>query len=81
MTMQSVAPRRRPVASNTLYTFMDIGNFLGPTLAGTILGLTNYETMLRSVLVPLGLAVAIFIIGWKPYTRNRAKAQAEMEQR
>ena len=79
MTMQSVAPRRRPVASNTLYTFMDIGNFLGPTLAGTILGLTNYETMLRAVLVPLGLAVVIFIIGWKPYTRNRAKALAEME--
>ncbi len=80
MTMQSVAPRRRPVASNTLYTFMDIGNFLGPTLAGTILGLTNYETMIRAILVPIMLAVTIFILGWKPYLRHREAAQAEMQQ-
>ena len=80
MTMQSVAPKRRPVASNTLYTFMDIGNFLGPTLAGTILGLTNYETMIRAILVPMTLAIAIFTLGWKPYLRHREAARAEMEQ-
>ncbi len=80
MTMQSVAPRRRPVASNTLYTVMDIGNFLGPTLAGFILARSNYETMFRAILVPLGVAIVIFTLGWKPYLRNRAAALAEMEQ-
>ena len=79
MTMQSVAPRRRPVASNTLYTFMDIGNFLGPTLAGSILGMSNYETMLRAILIPQALAVLLFVLGWKPYLRHRAAARSEME--
>ena len=65
MTMQSVPPRRRPVASNTLYTIMDLGNFLGPTLAGLILGASNYETMFRCILIPVTLAALTFALGWK----------------
>ena len=79
MTMQSVPPRRRPVASNTLYTIMDLGNFLGPTLAGLILGASNYETMFRCILIPVTLAALTFALGWKSYQRNRAAAMAEAE--
>ena len=79
MTMQSVAPRRRPVASNTLYTIMDLGNFLGPTLAGLILGRSNYETMFRAILIPACTAILVFALSWKSYVRNHSAAVAEME--
>ena len=79
MTMQSVPRRKRAVASNTLYTIMDIGNFLGPTLGGFILSRSGnrYETMWLSVLVPLGLAMVVFALGWKTYQHNHDLAQAE----
>ncbi|MBR6114419.1 MAG: MFS transporter [Oscillospiraceae bacterium] len=80
MTMQSVSPGRRAVASNTLYTFMDIGNFLGPTLGGIILARSNYEQMFRCALVPLGLAVIIFTAGWKQFLRYKAAAEASPEE-
>jgi len=77
MALQSVKPRRRAVASNTVFTVMDLGNFLGPTLGGAVLSMGNYESMFRFALIPLALAVVLFAIGWKPYLRNRAAAQAE----
>lgn len=75
MTMQCVPGKRRAVASNTLYTVMDIGNFLGPTLGGIILARSNYETMFRCALIPQSLALIVFTLGWKQYLRNRARAQ------
>lgn len=75
MALQSVAHDRRAVASNTVFTLMDLGNFLGPTLAGTILEKTNYVTMFRMASVPLVLAVILFIIGWKPYCRYRKELE------
>ena len=74
MTMQAVPSARRAVASNTLYTVMDIGNFLGPTLGGMILARSNYETMFRSALIPQSLALIVFALGWKAYLRNRDAA-------
>lgn len=79
MVMQSVSPDRRAVASNTLYTLMDIGNFLGPTLAGIILGMSSYETMFASAVLPELLAVVIFAAGWKKYLRYKAAADASTE--
>lgn len=79
MTMQAVPTARRAVASNTLYTVMDIGNFLGPTLGGIILSRSNYETMFRSALIPQALALVVFALGWKAYQRNRAAALAADE--
>ena len=76
MTMQAVSAERRAVASNTLYTVMDIGNFLGPTLGGIILERSSYEVMFRSALVPQVLALLVFALGWKAYLRNRDAARA-----
>ncbi len=77
MALQSVKPRRRAVASNTVFTVMDLGNFLGPTLGGAVLSAGSYESMFRFALIPLALAVVLFAVGWKPYLRNRAKATEE----
>jgi MFS family permease len=77
MALQSVKPRRRAVASNTVFTVMDLGNFLGPTLGGAVLSAGSYESMFRFALIPLALAVVLFAVGWKPYLRNRAKAMEE----
>jgi MFS family permease len=76
MTMQSVRVKNRAVASNTLYTVMDLGNFLGPTLGGLILARSNYETMYRCALIPLSLALIVFSLGWKSYLRHRSDALA-----
>ena len=75
MTMQAVPSARRAVASNTLYTVMDIGNFLGPTLGGMILARSNYETMFRCALIPQSMALIVFALGWKAYLRNRDAAR------
>lgn len=75
MALQSVKNERRPVASNTVYTLMDVGNFLGPTLGGMMLASGNYERMFLSALLPLGLSAVIFALGWKSYVRNRAASQ------
>ena len=77
MALQAVKPRRRAVASNTVFTVMDLGNFLGPTLGGAVLSMGSYESMFRFALVPLALAVVLFALGWKSYLRNRAKALEE----
>lgn len=76
MTMQAVPSARRAVASNTLYTVMDIGSFLGPTLGGIILSRSSYETMFRCALIPQALALVVFALGWRAYQRNRAAALA-----
>ncbi len=76
MTMQSVPSGRRAVASNTLYTVNDIGNFLGPTLGGLVLAHSSYEWMFRCALVPISLAMLVFALGWKRYLRDRDAALA-----
>lgn len=72
MTMRSVPPQRRGVASNTNFFGIDLGNFIGPTLSGFIITRFDFSTMYRLALIPLLLSMVVFALGWKSYLRNRA---------
>jgi len=72
MIMQSVEPERRAVASNTNFIGMDLGNFLGPTLAGIVLSVFGFGYLYYFALIPLAVAVVVFTLSYKPYLAYRA---------
>ena len=73
MIMQSVEPIRRGVASNTNYLGLDLGNFLGPTIAGFVLAHFEYDVMFRLAIIPIVCAMIVFGFGWKHYLKQREK--------
>ncbi|MDI9462097.1 MAG: hypothetical protein QM368_00560, partial [Bacillota bacterium] len=80
--IQSVSPLRRGVASNTNYFGIDLGFFIGPTIAGAVYAKTNsYSTMFLLFIIPVFLALVVFTAGLKPfYKRVEAKRVAEAEE-
>ena len=86
MCIMSVEPLRRGVASNTNYFGVDFGNFIGPVAAGLIISRFGFLSELSPgwpgggiisplyliMIVPVILAMAVFALGWKPYTRRLA---------
>jgi len=89
MCLLSVNPLRYGVASNTIYFGIDFGNFLGPVIAGIIInnyGLLNscqfsnghvitFSPLYLAMVMPVLLALIIFIFGLGAYRRNAAKAR------
>ena len=86
MGMQSVSPLRRGVASNTNYFGIDLGFFVGPTLGGVVNKTTgSLSNMFLLGMVPVFVALAVFLIGLKPFykkvmAKRRAEAQAELNE-
>ena len=70
MVMQSVPQIRRGVASNTNFLGMDLGSFLGPSIAGFILARFDYAVMFRFVAIPMVLAIIVFALSWKTHLRH-----------
>jgi MFS family permease len=70
MCMKSVNPIRRGVASNTNYFGIDLGYFIGPTLGGVVIAHTDYSTLYILGMVPVFLAMAVFLIGLKPFNEK-----------
>jgi hypothetical protein len=73
MAMQTVAPLKRSVASNTIYIGIDLGFFLGPLIGSVIYDHTNYAFMFKVMSVPVALALVCFII-ILPIHNRRIKA-------
>ena len=65
LAMKTVNPERRGAASSTVFIAMDTAFFIGPILAGTIVGLFGYTTMWRVTLIPMGIAFIIVIFSRK----------------
>jgi len=74
LCMKMVPNDRRGVASNTNYIGVDIGFFLMPIIAGWIVTLlahvgdgilTAYSVMYQVMLIPLGVALAVFLVKGK----------------
>jgi MFS family permease len=57
MSMQSETALRRGIASNTLYMGIDMGLFLGPYIGGLIYSQSDYATMFKFGMAPVGLAI------------------------
>lgn len=74
MCIQSVSIVRRGVASNTNYFGIDMGNFLGPTLAGMVITAGfNYSEMYAFAIIPVFLSAIVFSLGWKKFKERRAE--------
>ena len=73
MSMQTVEPLRRGVASNTIYLGIDFGLFIGPLLGAFVYERLSYSIMYKSAVVPIGLAFAGFIAALPVYRRRRAE--------
>jgi MFS family permease len=57
--MKSVPKERRGAASCTSFIGSDIGNLVGPVIAGALLG---YQSMWRIMIVPILIAMAVSLI-------------------
>lgn len=78
MCIQSVAPIKRAVASNTNFFGMDMGFFLGPFVGSAIFTIAgDYSVMYMAMVVPVGLAMIILSATWKGYEKNRKQNMAE----
>ena len=72
MSMLTVEPIKRGVASNTIYMGIDLGLFLGPVLGAFVYESSNYSTMYKTAVIPIGLGLISFIITLPIYKRRRA---------
>ena len=79
MTMQTVTPLKRGVASNTIYMGIDLGLFLGPLLGGFVYSASTYSTMFHTAVVPVGMACIGFALLLPVYKRRRAALEADGE--
>jgi MFS family permease len=62
VSMKMVTNDRRGAASCTTYIGQDIGNLIGPVLAGTIIEKIGYVSMWRIMIVPIGIATIVGMI-------------------
>lgn len=74
LCMKCVSKERRGAGANTNYMGVDLGNLIGPTLAGTITErvqattgstVAGYSTMYRCMIIPIAIGVIIFLINRK----------------
>jgi predicted MFS family arabinose efflux permease len=70
MCIQSVAPIKRGVASNTIFTGMDLGLFAGPLLGSVVYKYSSYAVMFKAATLPIVIGLVCFI-GILPIYRRR----------
>ena len=75
MNIQSVAPMKRSVASNTIYVGMDLGFFVGPLLGSIIYKHSSFAFMFQMTAVPIVIALACFIIILPIYNKRRRELE------
>ncbi len=63
LTMKVVMPNRRGAASTTSFAGLDVGDLLGPTLAGVVVEAVSYQAMFLVSAVPL-IACIVFFYLW-----------------
>ena len=81
LVMQIEPKKRRPVASNTMFVGMDLGFFFGSIIGGFIRDAATYRAVMLFGIVPAGLAVVLFLIGWPAASRRMVEVrQMEAEE-
>ena len=76
MSMQTVEPLKRGVASNTIYMGIDLGLFLGPLFGGFVYVQLNYASMYKTAVVPVVLSIIGFSISLPLYKKRRAALES-----
>lgn len=62
LSMKSVVPERRGAASSTNYIGQDLGQLVGPVVAGTMIERAGYSLMWRYMLIPLGMVILVVVV-------------------
>lgn len=60
--MKCVPPDRRGVGSSAYYIGVDVGNLIGPVIAGGIVGEVGYAPMWNLMIVPIAIAFALVLV-------------------
>ena len=72
--MRGVDKSRRGAAANTNYAGADVGNLIGPVIAGRIVeavqqstgsAVAGYSSMYRWMIIPIGIALALYLLSSK----------------
>ena len=69
LCMKCVPKHRRGAGSTTNYIGQDLGNLVGPTVAGFVVERFNYATMWRIMTFPILLAMLIVIFARRQINR------------
>ncbi len=69
LCMKCVPRERRGAASSTNYIGTDLGNLIGPVLAGSIVQHFGYTAMWRILLIPICISVIILLVN-KDYIKD-----------
>ena len=59
--MKCVPPERRGAGGSAYFVGLDVGNLVGPVIAGAVAGVAGYEVMWLVLLIPIGMAFALLI--------------------
>lgn len=74
LCMRGVDKSRRGAAANTNYAGADVGNLMGPVIAGRIVeavqqstgsAVAGYSSMYRWMIIPIGIALALYLLSSK----------------
>ncbi|NLO85256.1 MAG: MFS transporter [Clostridiales bacterium] len=79
LCMKSVPRERRGAASSTNYIGDDLGNLIGPVMAGTFVTQFGYTAMWRLMIIPLGIVVICLIV-FRKHIAGIEKRFAAMDQ-
>lgn len=79
MAIQAVSPRKRAVASNTMYLGLDIGNFMGPMLGGVVYKYSNYGTVMHTAMIPIVIVLILFFIIWPSFSKRKAELASDQK--
>ncbi|MCL2167475.1 MAG: MFS transporter [Clostridiales bacterium] len=78
LCVQTETPRRRAVASNTLFGGTDLGLYVGPLVGGAVVARSNYSMAILSGLLPLTMALVCFFAVMPGYTRRQKEIERLM---
>ncbi len=81
--LQTMPPLKRGVASNTNFLGVDLGMFMGPSLAGVVISSymgsgKAYSIMYLFAIIPLALSL-ILLLAFKKYIDRRIREVSEMD--
>ena len=62
LCMKCVPKEKRGAGSSTNYIGQDLGNLVGPLIAGSLAGRFGYAAMWRIMIIPVALALLIVLV-------------------
>ena len=72
LSMRLVSKERRGAGSCTTYIGQDLANYVGPTIAGAIIGQFGYRHMWRLMTIPIFAGILFVIVFHKIFSTNQS---------